>query len=90
MGEAVEGGGVGSAALQLLKVGLDVHVYEQAPRIVEIGAGIQISPNASRLLHRLGLKAAMDAAGLYGGPVRPPLLDVSPADREHIARLLAT
>jgi salicylate hydroxylase len=63
---AVIGGGIGglSAALQLLKVGLDVHVYEQAPLIAEIGAGIQISPNASRLLLRLGLKAAMDAVGM--------------------------
>jgi len=62
---AVIGGGIGglSAALQFLKVGLDVHVYEQAPHIAEIGAGIQISPNASRLLLRLGLRAAMDAAG---------------------------
>jgi salicylate hydroxylase len=63
---AVIGGGVGglSAALQLLKAGIDVHVYEQAPRITEIGAGIQISPNASRLLHRLGLKQAMDSVGV--------------------------
>ena len=63
---AVIGGGIGglSAALQLLKVGFDVQVYEQAPHIAEIGAGIQISPNASRLLQRLGLKAAMDAAGV--------------------------
>ena len=62
----VIGGGIGglSAALQLLKAGLDVQVYEQAPRITEIGAGIQISPNASRLLHRLGLKPAMDAVGV--------------------------
>ena len=62
---AVIGGGIGglSAALQLLQVGLDVHVYEQAPHIAEIGAGIQISPNASRILLRLGLRAAMDALG---------------------------
>jgi len=62
---AVSGGGIGglSAALQLLQVGLDVHVYEQAPHIAEIGAGIQISPNASRILLRLGLRAAMDALG---------------------------
>lgn len=60
---AVIGGGIGglSAALQLLKLGIDVQVYEQAPHIAEIGAGIQISPNASRL--RLGLRAAMDAVG---------------------------
>jgi len=63
---AVIGGGVGglSAALHLLNAGFDVHVYEQAPRITEIGAGIQMSPNASRLLIRLGLKAALDAAGV--------------------------
>src|SRR5690348_13772893 len=61
------GGGIGglSAALHLLKAGFDVHVYEQAPQITEIGAGIQISPNASRLLIRLGLKPAMDAVGVF-------------------------
>jgi 4-hydroxy-2-oxoglutarate aldolase len=36
-----------------------------------------------------GVKAAMDLAGLYGGPVRAPLVDVNAADREHISRLLA-
>ncbi len=63
---AVIGGGIGglSAALHLLKAGFDVHVYEQSPRIGEIGAGIQISPNASRLLVRLGLKGAMDRVGV--------------------------
>ncbi len=63
----VVGGGLGglSAALHLLKAGFDVHVYEQAPRVTEIGAGIQISPNASRLLIRLGLKPAMDTVGVF-------------------------
>ncbi len=63
---AIIGGGIGglSAALQLLKAGLDVQVYEQSPRIGEIGAGIQISPNASRLLIRLGLKPALDRVGV--------------------------
>jgi salicylate hydroxylase len=63
---AIIGGGIGglSAALHLLKAGLDAHVYEQAASIGEIGAGIQISPNASRLLIRLGLKPALDAAGV--------------------------
>jgi len=62
----VVGGGIGglSAALHLLRAGFDVQVYEQAPRIGEIGAGIQISPNASRLLIRLGLKPAMDRVGV--------------------------
>ena len=64
---AIIGGGIGglSAALHLLRAGFDVQVYEQAPRITEIGAGIQISPNASRLLIRLGLKPALDAAGVF-------------------------
>ena len=63
---AIIGGGIGglSAALQLLKIGLDVDIYEQAPQLAEIGAGIQISPNASRLLQRLGLKSAIDSVGV--------------------------
>ncbi|MFO1160627.1 MAG: FAD-dependent monooxygenase [Reyranellaceae bacterium] len=63
---AVIGGGIGglSATLALLRQGFDVHVYEQAGRFGEIGAGIQISPNASRLLYRYGLAAAMDRYGV--------------------------
>lgn len=63
---AVIGGGIGglSAALHLLRAGFDVQVYEQASRITEVGAGIQISPNASRLLIRLGLAPALEAAGV--------------------------
>jgi salicylate hydroxylase len=63
---AVIGGGIGglSAGLAMSKAGCDVHVYEQAAKFGEIGAGIQISPNASRLLYRLGLKDAMDAWGV--------------------------
>lgn len=63
---AVIGGGIGglSAALALLQAGCDVQVYEQAPKFGEVGAGLQMSPNASRLLHRLGLKAAMDTWGV--------------------------
>src|SRR5262245_58235995 len=65
------GGGIGglSAALHLLKAGLDVHVYEQSPRIGEIGHGIQISTNASRLLVRLVLKPAMDKVGVLPAAV---------------------
>jgi salicylate hydroxylase len=53
----VVGGGIGglTAALSLLTAGFDVHVYEQAARLGEVGAGVQVSPNASRVLHGLGL-----------------------------------
>jgi dihydrodipicolinate synthase/N-acetylneuraminate lyase len=36
-----------------------------------------------------GVKAAMDAVGLYGGPVRPPLAPVAPAERERVAKLVS-
>src|SRR5688500_8185777 len=54
---AVIGGGIGGlpAALSLLAAGFEVDVYEQASALGEVGAGIQISPSASRILHRLGL-----------------------------------
>ena len=53
----VIGGGIGGlgAALSLLQAGFDVHVYERAHALSEVGAGIQVSPNASRVLHGLGL-----------------------------------
>jgi salicylate hydroxylase len=62
----IVGGGIGglTAALSLLRAGLDVHVYEQAGALSEVGAGIQISPNASRVLHGLGLAKALDEMGV--------------------------
>src|SRR5262249_55768585 len=53
-----------SAALSLLRAGFDVHVYEQAPALREVGAGLVISPNASRILSSLGLREAMETAGV--------------------------
>lgn len=55
------GGGIGglTAALALLQRGLDVAVYEQAPELKEIGAGIQIGSNGTRVLYALGLEAAL-------------------------------
>lgn len=57
----IAGGGIGgmSAALALLKKGIDVEVYEQAPEIKEVGAGIQISPNGCRALDALGVFQAL-------------------------------
>jgi salicylate hydroxylase len=63
---AVIGGGIGglAAAASLLEAGFDVHVYEQAKALGEVGAGINIGPNASRLLHRLGLAERLGACGI--------------------------
>ena len=63
---AVIGAGIGgtAAALNLLQAGFDVHVYEQARALREVGAGIQISPNASRIIHHLGLGDALAKLGV--------------------------
>lgn len=55
---AIVGGGIGGlvAAIELLQAGIDVQVYEQAKWLSEVGAGINIGPNASRILFRLGLR----------------------------------
>ncbi|MBR9813912.1 monooxygenase [bacterium] len=47
------------AALCMQRAGWQVAVLEQAPQRREIGAGIQISPNAMRVLAQLGLQAAL-------------------------------
>jgi salicylate hydroxylase len=63
---AIIGGGIGglSAALSLLRAGFDAHVYEQARTLREVGAGIQVSPNASRVLHGLGLADELAKLGV--------------------------
>ena len=57
---AIVGGGIGglTAALALSQNSHDITVFERSAGIREIGAGVQISPNAGRLLHSLGLGAA--------------------------------
>jgi len=59
---AIVGGGIGglAAALALTRRGIDVAVYEQAPELRELGAGVQISANGTRVLHALGLKEALE------------------------------
>ncbi|MGE4370455.1 MAG: FAD-dependent monooxygenase [Burkholderiaceae bacterium] len=54
----IAGGGIGglTAALALLRRGFDVSVFEQAPELKEIGAGVQLGPNGVRVLFELGLK----------------------------------
>lgn len=53
----IVGGGIGgfSAALSLARSGHDVTVFERAAALSEVGAGVQISPNAWRVLNWLGL-----------------------------------
>ncbi len=48
-----------TAALCFAAAGRRVAIFEQAAEFGEVGAGIQISPNAARVLHRLGLEGAL-------------------------------
>nr|WP_043871309.1 FAD-dependent monooxygenase [Celeribacter indicus] len=59
----ISGAGIGglTAALSLLRRGFPVEVYEQAPVLGEVGAGLQIAPDGSRILIELGLEDAMEA-----------------------------
>jgi salicylate hydroxylase len=63
---AIVGGGIGglAGALSLHRAGFDVNVFEQAGSVSEVGAGIQVSPNASRVLHGLGLGEELAAMGV--------------------------
>ncbi len=62
----IAGAGIGglTAASFLLQAGHDVELYEQAPQLEEVGAGIQISANAMHALRTLGLENAITAAGV--------------------------
>ena len=57
----IAGGGIGGlcAALSFAGQGFDVEVFEQASELGEIGAGIQLSPNCTRVLFDLGLEDAL-------------------------------
>src|SRR5215469_16044706 len=57
----IVGGGIGglTAALALLKRGIDVEVFEQSDLLKEVGAGVQIGSNGSRVLYALGLEDAL-------------------------------
>ena len=59
----IAGGGIGglTAALSLLKHGIDVDVYEQAGELKEVGAGVQLAANGTRVLYALGVGEELKA-----------------------------
>jgi len=58
----IAGGGIGglSAALACARAGAQVALFERADAFSEVGAGIQLGPNVMRVLHRWGLKDALN------------------------------
>lgn len=89
----VVGAGLGglTAALALLREGFQVTVLEQAPVMGEVGAGLQLSANATRVLSLLGMDEAMEAVAaevtskemrLWSTGQAWKLFDVGAASRE--------
>jgi salicylate hydroxylase len=62
---AIVGGGIGgaAAATALRRAGMDARLYEQAPVLREVGAGVAIHPNGGRMLRRLGLGDELERLG---------------------------
>jgi 2-polyprenyl-6-methoxyphenol hydroxylase-like FAD-dependent oxidoreductase len=62
----VIGGGIGGLATALAAriSGRDVRVLERAPAFAEIGAGLQLAPNATRVFDRLGVLPQVRRAGV--------------------------
>ena len=60
------GGGIGGlcAAIALKQRGFEVRVYESAPELKPVGAGILVAPNAMNILQRLGLAQEIVEAGI--------------------------
>lgn len=65
----IVGGGIGGlfAANALIAQGLRVTVYEQAPNLGEVGAGVFLTPNSVRQLQRVGLGPAVEKRGARVG-----------------------
>lgn len=70
---AVAGAGIGglTAAISLAKRGFNVNVYEQATDFHEIGAGIQLSPNAIHVLRQLDVEEDVLRCG-----IEPEAIDI--------------
>ena len=63
---AIVGAGIGgmSAALGLSQNGFNVSVFEQAPELSEVGAGLTITPNATKGLNYLNLGDGIKSVGM--------------------------
>jgi salicylate hydroxylase len=63
----IAGGGLGGLAAALAgdRAGWHVRVYEQAARFTEVGAGIQLGPNATRVLTGWGLGGALASVAAF-------------------------
>jgi salicylate hydroxylase len=86
---AIIGGGIGglAAARACALRGAQVTIYEQAARISEVGAGLQVSPNGFAVLRGLGLGEALRHAGLRASTVALHDYQRGPVVRLDLTRL---
>src|SRR5579884_4081304 len=63
----IAGGGIGglATALALANTGRPVHVLERSEEFGELGAGLQLAPNAVSVLNRLGILEDVDKHAYY-------------------------
>ena len=74
---AIAGGGIGglAAALAASRAGCNVRLLERAAAFSEVGAGVQLGPNVTRVLHAWGLHDALKSVAAF-----PELLQVRSAE----------
>jgi salicylate hydroxylase len=88
----IAGAGIGGlvAGLSLIQQGIAVEIFEQAPELRELGAGVQLSANGTRVLIALGLEQQMQAIAcepsgkeirLYSTGQTWKLFDLGPSSR---------
>ena len=87
----IAGGGIGglTAAIALRRAGCEVRVFERAPEIREVGAGLTLQSNAILALRRIGLDEAIVASGRVVGWASLRMPDgkiLSRADMDEVAR----
>jgi salicylate hydroxylase len=90
---ALIGAGIGglTAAIALRQRGIEVALYEQASELTEIGAGLQVGPNAVKVYRALGLEAELRA--IAGEPINALTLnwtDSMPLARGKMRGAMAT
>lgn len=68
----IAGGGIGglTSALSLAEAGFHIHVFEQAGQLTEAGAGLQLWPNATRVLRDLNLLQDLEHKAMRPGSLR--------------------
>ena len=63
----IAGGGIGglAAALAVARAGWEVRLYERAAEFTEVGAGVQLGPNVTRILQAWGLEEELRAVAAF-------------------------